>query len=67
MRQHTFNNYLILSIMRCADVVSFVFGFSIMSFVLYLIPTITMYPNVNLTYRDDDGICYTYEREEIVC
>ncbi len=53
--------------MRISEVVSFFVGYCIISVILCTLPTVTMYPYINLTYRDDDGICYTYDREAVSC
>lgn len=53
--------------MRASEVVSFVAGYCIISVILHVLPTITMYPVSTLVYRDDDGVCYTYDREEVAC
>ena len=48
--------------MKISELMSFCLGYFVVSLVLYIIPTVTMYPYLNLTYRDDDGVCYTYDR-----
>lgn len=53
--------------MRFSDVVSFFVGYCLISAILYILPTVTMYPIPTLVYRDDDGVCYTYDREEVSC
>lgn len=53
--------------MRISEVVSFFAGYYIISVILYILPIVTMYPVSTLVYRDDDGVCYTYDREEVPC
>ncbi len=53
--------------MRVIEVVSFFAGYCIISAILYILPTVTMYPVSTLVYRDDYGVCYTYDREEVPC
>ena len=53
--------------MRVSDVVSFLIGYCATCAILYMLPIITMYPVIGLVYRDDDGICYTYDRENVTC
>ena len=53
--------------MRVSDVVSFFIGYCVTSAILYMLPVVTMYPAPALVYRDDDGVCYTYDREDVTC
>lgn len=53
--------------MRLSELLLFLVGYLVVSTVLYAVPTVTLYPHTNLTYRDDDGVCYTYDREPVAC
>lgn len=53
--------------MRLTDVLSFFAGYCIISVIIYFLPTVTIYPLSTLVYKDDDGVCYTYDREEVPC
>lgn len=57
------------------DTKSFLISLTIGLLITYLlIPTpkvITRYPNLdnidNITYKDDNDVCYKYKKEEILC
>ena len=48
--------------MRVSEIASFITGYIMTSLALLMLPTITLFPMVHLTYKDDDGVCYTYDR-----
>jgi hypothetical protein len=53
--------------MHFTDVFFFSIGYCLLRGVLHFVPIITIFPYLNLTYRDDNGVCYIYERETVEC
>ena len=53
--------------MRLSELVAFISGFFIMSLTLFVVPTITMFPIINVIYKDDNGVCYSYDRVDSEC
>ena len=45
----------------------FIGGYVVSRFLLFLVPTVTMFPFPSITYRDDLGVCYRYQKEYVPC
>lgn len=42
-------------------------GFLVTKALLSLLPTLTLRPSSSITYRDDAGVCYTYDEVPVPC